>query len=371
MKQGISFAAGLSAVITAFLAGVLVSLSIRPPGQVTAAADASGGPIQPQVHWRVPSAFNTNLPVLGEMPLLMSRQVEAASGGKVILRMFDPGELVPALNITDAVRDGKVDAGFTWVGYDQGWLPASPLIGAVPFGMEPLEFMAWWYWAGGRELGESLYHPHGVHPLLCMMIGPETAGWFLEPLESLDDLQGLKIRFSGLGGRVLQRLGASVTVLAAAEIFQALEKGAIDATEFSMPVVDAALGFDRVARINYFPGWHQPSSTGHLLINLKRWQALDDTTRALLEAGCAAAVAQGLALSEQRQPEALEQFVQGGVDARTLPEAILRQLQETSAQVLDAEAEKDAKFAEILDSQRRFSARFSTWKRLGYLPRDF
>lgn len=371
MKQGFSFAAGVSAVVTAFLAGILVSLSLRPPGQSGAHEQTAGAAPRMEIRWRVPSAFNTRLPVIGEMPVLLAEQLSAATAGTLELSIFEPGELVPALAITDAVRQGKVKAGLTWVGYDQGWLPASTLIAAVPFGMEPWEFMAWWYWGGGRELGESLYREQGVAALLCGMVGPEAAGWFRTPIESVADLQGLKIRFAGLGGQVLQNLGASVTLIAAAEIFQALEKGAIDATEFSLPVIDAMLGFDRVARINYYPGWHQPSSTMHLLVNLATWEALDDASRASLEMACNAIVAQGLARSESLQAGAIEQFQQKGIQTLRLTEPVLRALKQTADEVLDNAASEDARFAEILRSQRRFSAEYAIWKRLGYLPRDF
>jgi len=161
--------------------------------------------------------------------------------------LFEPGEIVPAFSITDAVRDGKVAAGYTWLGYDQGKTAASALLAAVPFGMEPAEFTAWWFEAGGRALGEKLYARYHAHPIMCGLTGPETAGWFRHRIESLDDLQGLKIRFAGIGGKVIERLGASVTMLPGGEIFQALEKGAIDASEFSLPIVDQALGFNRVA----------------------------------------------------------------------------------------------------------------------------
>ena len=110
------------------------------------------------------------------------------------MQLFDPGEVVPAFEITESVKERKVQAGFQWIGYDQGRIPASTLIAAVPFGMEPMEFTAWWYYGGGRELGESLYEEHNVMPILCSITGPETAGWFREPVESVDDLVGLGVR---------------------------------------------------------------------------------------------------------------------------------------------------------------------------------
>lgn len=240
------------AVLTALVVGMLATLAIRPPGKQTSVEQTRTDQGVPQLRWRVPVAFSTNLKALGDNVVFVAETLSIATNGAIELSIYEPGELVPAFNIVDAVRENKVQAGYTWIGYDQGKIPASALIGAVPFGMEPWEYSAWWYEADGRELTEALYGRYGVHPILCGLIGPETAGWFREPIESLSDLQGLKIRFAGLGGKVIERLGASVTMLPGGEIFQALEKGAIDATEFSLPNVDESLGFDRIAKLNYY-----------------------------------------------------------------------------------------------------------------------
>jgi TRAP-type mannitol/chloroaromatic compound transport system substrate-binding protein len=370
--KGFSFSAGILAIVTALIFGVVISLAIRPPGKaLDRAAAANEGDEREQVRWRVPSAFGTNLVVNGDMIVHLAGQLLSASGGSIKLEIFEPGELVPAFSITDSVKDNKVPAGFTWVGYDQGKIPASSLIAAVPFGMEPWEFMAWWYEGGGRQLGEDLYLEHNVQPVLCGVIGPETAGWFLHPIKSLEDFQGLKIRFSGLGGKVLQRLGASVTLIPAGEIFQALEKGAIDGTEFSTPVVDRMLGFDRIAKFNLFPGWHQPSSGVHLLVNLEVWNGLREDTREMINMACESNTAYGLARGEALQGEVIQNFPAIGVSAETLPREVLEVLRETTQEVLAEEAAADPHFAKILASQKAFSATYRYWKQLGYLPRDF
>ena len=371
-SRGFSFAAGISAVVTALLVGVVASLAIRPPGDVaTVSRQADGDDSRERIHWRVPSAFGTNLIVNGEMVVFLSEQLARASGGAISLDVYEPGELVPPFSITDSVKDRKVQAGFTWVGYDQGRIPASTLIAAVPFGMEPWEFIAWWYEGDGQALGEALYNPHNVQPVLCGIIGPETAGWFRQPIRSLQDFEGLKIRFAGLGGKVLQRLRASVTMLPAGEIFQALEKGAIDATEFSVPVVDQMLGFSRVAKFNYFPGWHQPFSSSHLLVNLDVWRELREDSRAMIEMGCQSTVAWSLARGEALQGEVIRNFPSIGVTAALLSREVLETLRATTGEVLAEEAAADEHFARILASQRAFSESYGHWKRMGYLPRDF
>ena len=368
----ISNKAALIAVITAFLVGIVGSLALRPPGAAqTQLADTSETQSSLRVHWRMPTAAPSSIPVTGKAPGILRDMISTASNGAVRLDVIEPGEMVPAFAITDAVRDGKVEAGFTFLGYDQGKIPASALISAVPFGMEPVEFAAWWYSADGKALGQELYRSQNAHLILCGVTGPETAGWFRSPIESLDDVQGLKIRFAGIGGQVLEQAGASVTMLPAGEIFQALEKGAIDASEYALPIMDQSLGFDRIAKFNYYPGWHQIFTATHMVINLDEWNAISSADQMLIETACTATTMEVLSLSEALQGAVIANFPERGVQAMTLPEPILRELQTISKQVLDQNADADPMFAKILASQRRFLVEYAHWKQLAYLPRDF
>ena len=369
-RTAINNKTALIAVVAAFLVGVLATLAIRPPG-APASVESTDGQTVATVRWRVPVAFATTLEVLGDNVLWVVDAVNRSSNGAMDLTPYEPGEIVPAFNIVDAVREAKVQAGYTWLGYDQGKIPAAPLLGAVPFGMEPWEYTAWWYETGGRELGEALYAKYGVHPVLCGLIGPETAGWFRTPINDLSDLEGLKIRFAGLGGRVVEKLGASVTMLPGGEIFQALEKGAIDATEFSLPNVDQALGFDRVAKLNYYPGWHQTYTAAHLAVNSDAWRALSPNERAVIDTACTAGVTRNLAKSEAMQGPVLAGFAAKGVTAISLPEPILRELNKVTDQVMADEAAADEDFRVIHESQLAFRAQYALWKRFAYLPRDF
>jgi TRAP-type mannitol/chloroaromatic compound transport system substrate-binding protein len=372
--QGASGRAVLTAVATAFVVGMLASLAVRPPGGSSDARTSEPAPGESgraRIAWRMPVSFQSSMPVLGDNPIYVTEQIRKISGGELDLTIYEPGEIVPAFSITDAVRDRKVHVGYTWLGYDQGKIPASALLGAVPFGMEPWEFAAWWYEAGGREIGQALYHKHGSHILLCGMTGPETAGWFRTPIRSLADLEGLKIRFAGLGGKVMQQAGASVTMLPGGEIFQALEKGAIDATEFALPIVDQALGFNRIAKYNYYPGWHQPGTFSHMAINLDTWRGLSGGDQAILETACTAGAMRNLANSEAKQGAVIAGFPDIGVSAETLPMDVLRELERIAEEVMAEEAANDVDFAEIYASQEAFRADYSHWKARAYLPRDF
>ena len=370
----ISNKAALFAVAMALAVGFITSLAVRPVHIGTSQSlDSSEtqSASQVRVRWRVPVVFQTTWPVLGDNPVYVSQMIKDASRGAFLLDIFEPNEIVPPFSIADAVRDQKIEAGYTWLGYDQGKIPASALVGAVPFGMEPWEYSAWWFEGNGKNLTETLYKKHNIHPIFCGMTGPETAGWFRKPIQSLEDLKGLKIRFAGLGGKVIEQLGASVTMLPGSEIFQALEKGAIDATEFALPIVDQQLGFDRVAKYNYYPGWHQPFTASHLIVNLTTWDSLDSNDQSLLELACTAGVIRNLSSSEGKQGAVVARFEETGALPRVLSLEILRELERVTKSVLEQEAERDKDFAVIYESQLEFRQNYSHWKSRAYLPRDF
>jgi TRAP-type mannitol/chloroaromatic compound transport system substrate-binding protein len=369
-QRGASNTAILGLVATALIVGFFGSLALRAPGQ-SAKAAGSGELALQRLNWKMPVSFAVTLPALGDTPLYVAEVAKASSGGQTVLTVYEPGKLVPPNAITDAVKDKKVEAGYTWLGYDQGKIPSAPLFSAVPFGMEPWEYTAWWYEGGGKALAEKVYAAHNTVPILCGITGPEGAGWFRNEIKSLKDLEGLKIRFAGLGGKVMQSLGASVTVLPAGEIFGALEKNAIDATEFSMPAIDEKLGFYKVAKNNYFPGWHQPFTAFHVVVHKDTWTALPKGSQASIETACTAGVLRSLSKGEAIQGAALKLFKANGVKTTSLPEPVLRELQKANDNVLAEEARRDALFKEVWESQKQFTATYQPWKQLGYLPRGW
>lgn len=337
----------------------------------TLALTAGAAGAAEKLRWNVPVAFATNLPALGDNIAWVSDQLKVASDNTILLKVSEPGKLVPAFQIVDAVREKKVEAGYTWLGYDTGKIPSSALFSAVPFGMEPQAFVAWWYEAGGHKLAEEVYAAQKVHPVLCGIIGPEGAGWFRKEIKSIDDFKGLKIRFAGLGGKVMQKLGASVTQIPGGEIFPALEKGAIDATEFSLPVIDQKLGFDKIVKNYHFPGWHQPFTAFHLVVNKEIWDKLQPSSRAMLELSCTAGVLRNLAKGEALEGPVLAEFKKKGVNIRVFPESVLKELRKVTQEVLDEESAKDPLFKKIRDSQKAFETDYRTWETVGYPPRNF
>lgn len=323
------------------------------------------------VRWKVQSVFGTHLPALGDPIAQIAKQLKSVSDGAVQFKVFEPGKIVPPFAITEAVKNKQIPAGLALLGYDQGKIPASGLFSNVPFGMEPWEYAAWWYDGEGRTLAEDLYAKHNIHPVLCGVIGPETAGWFRQEIKSIDDFKGLKIRFAGLGGQVLQKAGASVTSMPGGEIFPALEKGAIDATEFSMPAIDQLLGFNKVAKNNYFPGWHQTFTANHLVVNKQVWDELSKPNQAMIEMACTAGTLRALTRGESLQGSVVNGFADKGVTARKLDPQLLSELKALTDEVMQEQSANDADFKRVYESQQAFMQEYKSWKRLAYLPRDF
>ncbi|MGB0713814.1 MAG: TRAP transporter substrate-binding protein [Gammaproteobacteria bacterium] len=324
------------------------------------------------LRWKMPVAFATKLPGLGSPAAYVAEQLNVASGGSIKVKVYEPKTLVPPFEILQSVSDGKVGAGYTWIGYDQGKVPAVPLFAAVPFGLKPPAFAGWYYYGGGHEMLQEVYANKGfnVHAQLCGIIGPETAGWYKQPLKSLDDYKGMKIRFAGLGGKVLEKLGASVTMLPGGELFQALEKGTIDATEFSMPAIDKILGFNQIVKNNLFPGWHQPFTASYMLINGDEWKKASAQQKALVETACTAGVLHGLAIGEYQNGAILSKLAAEGVNIGQIPMPILKQLKSITNEVLAEQAAADPDFKRVMESQQAFQKDYVIWDERAYLPTE-
>jgi len=326
---------------------------------------------QERVRWGVPIAFGSNLTALGDTLPYVAQLLNRMSGGRIQFIVQEPGTVIPALGVFDAVSEGKVEAGYTWMGYEIGKVPASALYGATPFGMEALEFSAWYWFHGGKDMLLEIYARHNVVPIFCGAISPEGAGWFRQQVSSLDQVRGLRFRAAGLGGRIWERVGASVQLIPGPELYQALERGVLDGTEFSLPSVDEQLGFPRVAKFLHLPGWHQPTTNQFLYVNKAAWDRLQEPTKAMIETACQAGVAYAMARAEALQGAVLAKLRAEGVTVARLPDDVLRELQAKTNEVLNEQAARDADFKRVLDSMRRFRAEHKAWKELGYLPRDW
>ena len=334
----------------------------------TAAAIAlTAGTAQAQEVWQMQSTYPGSLTQLGTLGIWVAERISNVTDGEITLEFQEPGAIVPALEVFDAVASGAVETGWSTPGYWAGKVSSLQLFAAVPFGPEAGEYLAWLKFGGGTEMFEEIYHRSNIHGVHCGIIAPEASGWFRTEITKVEDLQGLKMRFFGLGAKVMEKLGVSTQLLAGGDIFPALELGTIDATEFSMPAIDLNLGFYQVAKHYYFPGWHQQSTLFDLMINLDLWESLDEATQTKIETVCDAAVTQGLAEGEAIQFEALEKLEAEGVTIHQWPQEILDQFRAAWDDVVAEEAAADADFARVWESLSQFRERYARWKELGYL----
>ncbi|MGF1477025.1 MAG: TRAP transporter substrate-binding protein [Geminicoccaceae bacterium] len=340
----------------ALAAGVAAGLMLT-----SGSADA-----QERVRWKLASTYSGSLTQLGTLGKRITEEIEKVSGGSNRMRFNEPGALVPALEVFDAVSAGSVDVAWSTAGYWAGKIPAAPLFSAVPFGPRAGEYLAWFEFAGGKELFKEDYSGFGIEPVLCGIIAPEASGWFKNEITSVEDLRGLKMRFFGLGAQVMEKMGVSTQLIAGGDIYPALELGSIDATEFSMPAIDLNLGFYQVAKHYYFPGWHQQSTTFELLINQEKWDALDETQQAQINAVCGDSIRYGLAEGEAIQFAALEELQEKGVTVHQWPDEILEQLEAAWLEVGE-EQKADEDFARVWESLSSFRDGYQTWEEIGYL----
>ena len=320
-----------------------------------------------KVRLKMGATFPSSLTQLGTLGKKLEENVNKISGGEIEMKYFEPGALVPALELFDAVKSGAVDAGWSTSGYWQGKEPALALFSAVPFGPSAAEYAAWLFNGGGEEMYQKIYERNGMHAMICGVIAPEASGWFREPLNSVTDLKGKKMRFFGLGAKVMQKLGVDTQLLAAADIYPALERGTIDATEFSMPAIDLNLGFYQIAKNYYFPGWHQQSTTFELIINKAKWDAMNDTQKAQLEIACKANYTLGMAEGEAIQGKALKELREKGVTTHTWSDEDLALLEKTWNELAEEQAAANGDFKEAWESLKAFRAEYAEWKKLGYL----
>jgi len=316
---------------------------------------------------KIQSGYPFSVPILGETIQHFAELMRATSADSLRIRLYDAGKLVPTLQIFDAVSTGKIDAGFTFPAYWMGKIPAATVFGSVPFGPDAPELLAWLQEGGGLAIWRRLYAKFGAVPVPCGVLPPEASGWFRKPIEKPEDLRGLKIRYAGLGGKVLQKLGASITMLPAGDIFLALERGVIDATEYSSPAVDRPLGFYKVAKHYYFPGWHQPSSLLELVVNQETWQGLQPQQRARIETACQASIVFGLSRALAIQDEALAFFRKQGVQIHSWSPEMMARFREATDQVMREASAEDADFAEAWGSLQRFRAQHSDWSSIAYI----
>jgi TRAP-type mannitol/chloroaromatic compound transport system substrate-binding protein len=338
-------------------------------GAASALAAPALARAQDSLQWRMVTSWPKNLPGPGVTAERLAERIGAATGGRLRITVYAAGEIVPALEVFDAVQGGVAQMAHTASFFWQGKAPSTAFFTAIPFGLTAPEHAAWILHGGGQELWDKLYAPFGLKPFMAGNTGMQMGGWYRQEVESLADIEGLKIRMPGLGGAALRKLGAEPVTLPPGDIFQALDTGLVDAAEFLGPWSDLAQGFFRAAPYYYAPGFHEPNGTGECLIGLEAWNALPADLQAAVEQACATENAFALAEADWMNGEALSVLVeQHDVQLRQYPDDILVAAREAAEVVLNERAEQDAAFGEILQSYRAARTRLAAWSRAGTLP---
>lgn len=320
-----------------------------------------------KVRVQMGGAFPSSTAILGPAQQRTVDLIKGVSGGSIDIRFFEPGALVPAGQYLDAVGNGSLDAAWTVAGFFTGKDIAFAMYAAVPFGPEAGEYLGWMKYGGGEKLMQELHAKYNVEPILCGLIAPEASGWFRKEIKSLEDLKGLKMRFFGLGANVMQKMGVATQLLQAGEIFQALQLGTIDATEFSMPAMDLTLGFHQVAKHYYFPGWHQMSTFNVLYISKSKWAEFSDTQKIQIRTACEAQMLNQLAEGEAKQTAAIKEIQSKGVTVHRWPKDVLDAFEKSWNEVAKEQSEKSPEFKKAWDSYTAFRKEYATWRQLGYL----
>jgi TRAP-type mannitol/chloroaromatic compound transport system substrate-binding protein len=311
----------------------------------------------PNVTWRIASSFPRGLEIIYGSAEHLAERVSQLTGGRFRIRAYPAGELVPGLQVMDAVQQGTVQAGHTATYYYIGKNPALAFDTGVPFGLTARQQNAWLYQAGGLELMREVFSDFGMLQFPCGNTGVQWGGWFRRPVESVSDLRGLRMRIPGMGGEVMARLGVSVQVLAGGEIYAALERGAIDATEWVGPYDDEKLGFQQIAKNYYYPGWHEPGVTLSLMVNQRAYDALPQAYRYALEVAAAEENQSMMARYDAENPPALERLVAGGVQLRSFSDEIMRAAWRESNSLLEELSSQHASFRRIYEPWKAFRDR--------------
>ncbi|KAA2313691.1 TRAP transporter substrate-binding protein [Pseudooceanicola sediminis] len=297
---------------------------------------------QGNITWRMVTTWPKNFPGLGVGAQRLADRITAASGGRLTVQVYSAGELVPPLQSLDAVIDGTAEMSHGAAYYWQNKSPALSFFTGVPYGMTSRELTAWMRYMGGQEIWDEIYDQFGVQGFLSGDTGTQAGGWFKNELTGVDSVKGLRFRTPGLGGRVWEKLGATVTNMAAGEIFQALQSGTLDAAEFVGPYNDLALGFYQVCKNYYFPSFVEPGLATELVVDKKKYQALPDDLQAIIRDVSQAEYDQVASDFYANDPRALQTLVNDhGVNIRQFPEEILKTGATAAAEIMTSLRESD------------------------------
>ncbi len=339
---------------------------IKQAGVATVAGAGIAAPAivsaKTKIRWKMVTTWPKNFPVLGTGANQLAKLITEMSDGRIRVKVFGAGELIPAFEVFDAVSRGTAEMGHGAAYYWKGKIEQAQFFSTVPFGMNAQEMNAWLYYGGGMALWRETYEPFGVVPAAAGNTNVQMAGWFNKEINSSKDLKGLKMRIPGLGGEVLKRAGGVPVSLPGGELFTSLKTGVIDATEWVGPFNDLAFGLHRAAKYYYYPGWHEPGTTLEAIINKKALDALPNDLQSIVENACKV-VNQDMSLEfTAKNNTALDTLVnKHKVDVRKLPDDVLIKLKALSHDVVLELAAKNQAAQKIYDSYNTFFKQVSSW----------
>ena len=318
------------------------------------AAPAIGQGTQPEVKWRMASSFPKSLDTLWGGIEVISKRCAAATNGKFQIQTFAGGEIVPAFGVVDAVQNGTIEAAHTAPYYFFGKDPTFAFAAALPFGLNTRQQNAWMYHGGGLALMREFYKDYNFTSFPAGNTGAQMGGWFRKEIKTVADLKGLKMRIGGTGGLPLTKLGVVPQQIPGGDIYPSLEKGTIDAAEWVGPYDDEKLGFYKVAKYYYYPGWWEGSTEIDAYVNLKSWEALPKDYQAVFEAACYEANLDMLAKYDSLNPQALKRLIGSGVKLQPFSNDILAACYKATTETYDEIAGKNAKFKKIYEPWKKF-----------------
>lgn len=323
------------------------------------------GPVQAQkISWKMASAWPGGTQIQWAADFF-AESVNQLSGGRLEIKSYPAGKLVGAMEVFDSARMGNIDVAHASPAYWIGKMPAGALFGYLPFGMEAVPYLAWMYDGEGYALYQELYASYNfgfVAP--CGIIPPEDLAWSNKPIKSLEDFKGLKFRTSGYWGEILAEAGASVVMLPAGQIYEALQRNVIDAGEFSIPSMDKTLAFHEIAKYLLVPGIHQPSTILDILVNKNSWEKLPADLKDIVKGAAQMATMRMLTNSIAKDIEALNFFKQKGVTIHYLDPKIQKELYAKAIVLMDQKAAKDPFFSKVWESQKKFRQEYNMYKGL-------
>jgi TRAP-type mannitol/chloroaromatic compound transport system substrate-binding protein len=318
----------------------------------------------PEVRWRMASSFPKSLDTLWGAAEFVSKRVSDMTGGRFKISNFASGEIVPGLQVLDAVQAGTVEAGQTAMYYYFGKNPAMAFGTCLPFGPNQRQQNAWWYHGGGEQMFNEFLKAYNCTAIAYGNTGTQMGGWFRKEIKTIEDLKGLKFRVGGVAGAVLTRLGVVPQQIAAGDIYPALEKGAIDAAEWIGPFDDEKLGFNKVAKFYYAPGWWEPNSMGHMIVNQKAWDAIPKEYQAAYQAACGECNAWTMAKYDHLNPPALRKLVGGGAQLRAFPRALMEACHKASLEQYKDWSDKFPEFKTMFNSYWKYTGELTQWFRV-------